>query len=83
MAADDGGHVAHTAVAGIYVLTIEQLVVSVVLWEMLIHKIQEVPGNVGCHVLVEWRVEPYNVAFAVSWFPLWRRVLHVMLVTTF
>ena len=63
MAADDGGHVAHTAVAGFYVVYVEQLVVSVVLWEMLIHKIQEVPGNVGCHVLVEWGVEPYNVAF--------------------
>ena len=56
--------------------------VSVVLWEMLIHNIQEVPGNVRCHVLVEWGVEPYNVAFAVSRFPLWRGVLHVMLVTT-
>ena len=47
MAADDGGHVAHTAVAGFYVVSIEQLVVSVMVWEMLIHKIQEVPGNVG------------------------------------
>ena len=26
--------------------------------------------------------EPYNVAFAVSQFPLWRGVLHVMLMTT-
>ena len=46
MAADDGGHVAHTAVAGFYVASSEQLVVSLVVWEMLIHKIQEVPGNV-------------------------------------
>ena len=66
MAADDGGHVAHTAVAVFYVVSIEQLVVLVVVWEMLIHKIQEVLGNVCCHVLVEWGVEPYNVAFAVS-----------------
>ena len=52
------------------------------MWEMLIHKIQEIPGNVGCHVLVEWEVEPYNVAFSVFQFPLWLGVLHVMLVTT-
>ena len=32
---------------------------------MLIHKLKEVPGNVGCLVLVECAVEPYNVAFAV------------------
>ena len=82
MAADDGGLVAHTAVAGFYVVSIEQLVVLVVLWEMLIHKFQEVPGNVACHILVEWGVEPYNIAFAVSWFPLWCGVLHVMSVTT-
>ena len=66
----------------LYVVSIEQLVVSVVVWEILIHKIQEVPGNVGCHVLVEWGVEPYNVAFAVSRFLLWHGVLHVMSVTT-
>ena len=53
-AADDGGHVAHTPVAGFYIVSIEQLVVLVLVWEMLIHKVQEVPGNVGCHVLVEW-----------------------------
>ena len=56
--------------------------VAVVVWEMLIHKIQEVPGNVGFHILVEWGVEPHNVAFAVSRFLLWRGVLHVMSVTT-
>ena len=39
--------------------------VSVVVWEMLIHKIQEVPGNVGCHVLVEQGFEPYKVASSV------------------
>ena len=82
MAADDGGNVAHTAVAGFYVVSVEQLVVSVVLWEMLIHKILEVPGNVSCHVLVEWGVEPYNVAFAISRFPLWCGILHIMSVTT-
>ena len=82
MAADDGGHIAHTAVADFYVVSFKQIVVAVVVWEMLIHKIQEVPGNIGCHVLVEWAVEPYNVAFAVSRFPLWRRVPHVMSVTT-
>ena len=49
---------------------------------MLIQKIQEVPGKVGCHVLVEWGVELYNVAFAVSRFLLWREVLHDMSVTT-
>ena len=43
-------------------------------------KIQEVPGNVGCHVLVELGVEPYNVVFAfvISWFPLRHCVLHVL-----
>ena len=47
--------------------------VSVVVWEMLIHKIQEVPGNVGGHILI---------LFAVSRFLLWRGVLHVMTVIT-
>ena len=61
MAADDGGHVTHTAVAGFYVVSIEQLVVVVVVLEMLIHKIQEVSGKVGCNILVEWEVEPYNI----------------------
>ena len=82
MAVDDGGHVAHTAVSVFYVVSIEQLMVLVVVWEMHIHKLKEVPGNVGCHVLVEWGVEPYNVVFAVSRFPLWLGVLHVMTVTT-
>ena len=36
MVTDNGGHVAHTAVAGFYIVSIEQLVISVVLWEMLI-----------------------------------------------
>ena len=38
MATDDGGHVAHTAVAAFYIVSVEQLVVSVAMWEMLIHK---------------------------------------------
>ena len=66
MATDDGGHVAHPAVAVFYVSSIEQFLVTVVVWEMLIQKIQEVPGNVGCRVLVELGFEPYNVAFAVT-----------------
>ena len=70
MAADDGGHVAHTAVASFQVVSIEQLVVSVVLWEMLIHKSQKIPGNVACYILVGLGVEPYKVALAVSRLPL-------------
>ena len=30
MAADDGGHVAHTAVAGFYLVSVEQIVVLVI-----------------------------------------------------
>ena len=32
MATDDGGHVTHTAEAGFYVVSIERLMVSVVMW---------------------------------------------------
>ena len=38
VATDDGDHVAQTAVAGFYIVSVEQLVVSVMVWEMLIHK---------------------------------------------
>ena len=35
---DGGGHVAHRAVTCFYIVSIAQLVVSVVVWEMPIHK---------------------------------------------
>ena len=73
MAADDGGHVAHTAVAVFYVVSIEQLVVLVVVWEMLNHKIQEVLGNVCCHVWLNGGLNHITLRL---------RFLHIVLVTT-
>ena len=58
MAANNGSHIAHTAVATFDIVSIKQCMIAVVTWKMLIQQSKECLSNVGYDILVKRGVEP-------------------------
>ena len=83
MAADDGCHIQHTAVATFDVIPVEQLMVPMVTGKVLIYNLEELLGNVGSNNQVVWWVEADDITFTLSLLSLrWLVVLHIILMST-
>lgn len=80
VAGDDGSHAWGTAVAQFDSVSVKDLVVSVVGWEVLAHKSKELLTNVGGYPGIEWRVKPDDVALPYSCCTLLLRKLEVMVI---
>ena len=84
MAANDGCHILHTAVADFDVISVEQFMVPMIARKMFVYECKELMSNVGGYVLVIWWVEPYNITFALlSSSSLWLFVCQLCIMSTF
>ena len=66
-------HVAHAAVTNFARVAIGDFVECVVLWEMLVDKMDELLADVALNRLAERGIEPDDLSWSVSLFP--RRLL--------
>ena len=65
MALDDVFDVFCAAVTDFDVITVEYFIEFMMPWEMLVDKLKEFAANLGFNVLIEWGIEPYDIAFPV------------------
>ena len=79
----DGTYITHTTVAALDIPTVEQLVVLMMPWKVLVHQLYKSTSNICGNVLVEWRVKPDYISAALSFVDscglgrLWWGGLHV------
>ena len=64
MASNYRAYAVHTAVATLNIAPVEQLVVPVMSWEVLIYQLEELACYIGGDTLVVGRIEPDHITLA-------------------